>query len=303
MALPPVTVPTGVIATTGTSCNAIWLTWNVASGDQTYDIYRNTTGADPDPLSPPFVLATSTPPYFDTDVIAGTSYYYWVRATNACDTSDLSFNTLGFPATPLAGSVSASATQGTLCSSVEIAWDEMPTAAEYHIYRHTSDDPALASLITEGSVITTSPWQDTSAIAGTTYYYWVTGENDCDESPKDPNGLPGWVGVTAQPSSMFATNDQCNVTIINWDAVSEATGYNIYRNDGGNNFGTAEFVGSTVKLSFDDYTATPAVEYYYWVTASSASCADSNPSSSDTGYSLPGLETPHHQQFFYRQRN
>ena len=293
-ALPSHTIPTGVTATLGTSCENIWINWTVGPNDQTYDIYRNQTGVEPDPETElPTYEGVSLPPYVD-NVGAGdtNTYYYWVRAVNSCPgASDLSENTSGFATPVLTDSPSASATQGTDCLEVEVSWDQLQSAVVYHIYRNVTDDSATANNIAEGQVITTSPWQDVNALAGQTYFYWVTAENDCGESPKDANGQQGWIGVTAQPSSVDASDDGCNMTTISWNEVFDATQYDVYRNTA-NDFGTSTWVGSTDVTTLDDSGAAPAVEYYYWVTASSANCGESSPSSSVTGYSLPGIEIP-----------
>ena len=189
-----------------------------------------------------------------------------VRAINSCPGfSDLSENTSGVAAPVFTDSPSASATQGTDCFEVEVSWDQLQCAVVYHIYRNVTDNPLTANNIAEGQVITTSPWQDVNALAGQTYFYWVTAENDCGESPKDVSGQLGWVGVTAQPSSVAATNDGCNMTTITWNEVFDATQYDVYRNIE-NDFGTVTWVGSTDVTTLDDFDAAPAIEYYYWVT-------------------------------------
>ena len=114
--------------------------------------------------------------------------------------------------------------------TVEISWNQLQGAVVYHIYRNVADTPATANDIAEGEVITTSPWQDVTALAGQTYFYWVTAENDCGESDKDANGQQGWIGVTSQPSSVDASNDGCNMTTITWGEVFDATQYDVYRN-------------------------------------------------------------------------
>jgi YVTN family beta-propeller protein len=72
--------PAGVSAVG--SCSGVSVSWTASTGATTYNVLRGTTCGT--------VLATFTDvtsPYNDTTGAAGTPYYYWVVAVNACGTS------------------------------------------------------------------------------------------------------------------------------------------------------------------------------------------------------------------------
>lgn len=74
------------------------------------------------------------------------------------------------PTVGATGNVSAS--QGTYSNYVSLSWDATPDAVAYQIWRNTSNDPSTATMLTPTSIIGDS-YDDTAAIPGQTYYYWV----------------------------------------------------------------------------------------------------------------------------------
>jgi hypothetical protein len=70
----------------------------------------------------------------------------------------------------------------------------------------------------------------------------------------------------------------CQRILLNWNDVSGATSYNVYRNTT-NNWSTSSFVGSAVTSQFTDLTQpTFGIRYYYWVTAFRLPCLGNNTS-------------------------
>jgi hypothetical protein len=67
-----------------------------------------------------------------------------------------------------------SATYGTYYDKIQISWEIVTGATSYEIWRNTDNDPAEASMIADNS---TSPYNDTSAVPGTTYWYWIKAKN------------------------------------------------------------------------------------------------------------------------------
>ena len=122
-ALPPLTIPTDVIASVGTACGEIWVNWTGAANDQYYDIYRNETGDSPvggdlHPSSP-----WAMPPFVDGTVVDDTQYYYFVVAHNNCGDSDPSLDAMGMAGVEL-DSPAAIVSQGSSCDVVDISWNE-----------------------------------------------------------------------------------------------------------------------------------------------------------------------------------
>ena len=73
------TTPTGLKASQGTSATAVTLSWNAVGNATSYKVYRSTAAG-----TQGAVLGTSAAnSYSDATVVAGTTYYYSVAATNA----------------------------------------------------------------------------------------------------------------------------------------------------------------------------------------------------------------------------
>ena len=74
--------------------------------------------------------------------------------------------------------IGVTATDATLADYVEITWNSVEEAVSYNVYRSNTIDGTKTLL---GNVLTNS-YQDTSAIAGITYYYFIKAVKDGIES-------------------------------------------------------------------------------------------------------------------------
>jgi fibronectin type 3 domain-containing protein len=76
-------------------------------------------------------------------------------------------------------------------SPITLVWDNVYVATSYNIYRGTasgdlSTKTLLASNVANGNASPVTTYTDTSAIAGTTYYYQITSMNvDKESSPSN----------------------------------------------------------------------------------------------------------------------
>ena len=86
--------PTGVSASDGTYSDRICVSWDSVSGATSYTVYRSesTTGTKTN------VGDTSSTSFDDTssDLVAGTTYHYWVKASNSAGTSGFSSSDTGW---------------------------------------------------------------------------------------------------------------------------------------------------------------------------------------------------------------
>ncbi len=72
---------------------------------------------------------------------------------------------------PPSAPTGVAASDGTYTDKVRVTWNASSGATRYEVYRNTSNSHTGETLLT--STQSSSPYDDTSADPGTTYYYWV----------------------------------------------------------------------------------------------------------------------------------
>jgi len=171
LASPPA-APTGVSASDGTYSTKVEVSWSASSGATYYKVFRNTSNTH----SGETVLTTSatSSPYDDTSATPGTTYYYWAQACNSAGCSGYSSHDTGYRAvtiTPPAPPTGVSASDDTYTTKVEVSWSAASGATYYKVFRNISNTHAGETALTPSHP--TSPYDDTSAAPGTTYWYWI----------------------------------------------------------------------------------------------------------------------------------
>ena len=164
---PPPPAPTGVSATDGTFTDRVRVTWNSVSGATSYKVYRATSSVG----AKTFLGSTSGTTKNDTSATPERIYYYWVKASSANgDSGFSSFNT-GYR--EMAVPTGVSATDGTFADKVRVTWNSVSGATFYTVYRAISSGGAKTTL----GVASSPTFDDTTATAGVTFYYWVRATN------------------------------------------------------------------------------------------------------------------------------
>ncbi len=184
------------------------------------------------------------------------------------------------PAAPAAPTLTAS--DGSSAAHVALSWDDGTRETGYVVYRNTVDTYGTATaLYTNAANVVT--YNDTTATAGTLYYYWVAATNLGGSTPSASDS--GYVRLGA-PGSVAATDGSstANVTVT-WNAVTGATSYKVFRSANETETHTSETDLGTQTSPFADTTATPGQKYWYWVKAVDSSPAhESDYSASNDGY-------------------
>jgi fibronectin type 3 domain-containing protein len=249
------TAPTGLAATKGTLPKHVEVTWNSVVSAATYQVFRGTSAGSLAKIA----AGITTTSYADTSAVPGVDYFYSVRAVNVAGIGPVASPAVtGYK--PLAAPTNLAATDN-LPKHIAITWTAVPNAASYQVFRGTnaSNETKIAS------GITTTGYADLTAVQGVIYDYSVRAVNSL--------GL----GITAgpvtgfkclpAPTNLTATDDLSNEVTLNWDGVSGATGYQVFRSTT-DNFAVATNISGTISaLTFNDTSAGPDTLYYYWVRA------------------------------------
>jgi len=91
----PPSTPTGVSASQGTYTDRVIVSWSASTDATSYTVFRNTVDNSGNASQIGTSTATS---YSDTTAVAGTAYYYWVRASNSSGNSGFSASAQGWRA-------------------------------------------------------------------------------------------------------------------------------------------------------------------------------------------------------------
>ncbi|MEI8197689.1 MAG: fibronectin type III domain-containing protein, partial [Phycisphaerae bacterium] len=156
-------------------------------------------------------------------------------------------------------------------SQINLNWTaSLGTVAGYNIYRGTTPGGESTTPLNVSLVATTS-YSDTTAIAGTTYYYTVKGVNTSGSSvaSTETNALT----FPAAPTSPIATTASTTQINVAWTAPSgTVTGYNVYRGTTPGGEGATPINGGTLitTTSYPDTGLAQGTAYYYTVKAVNA---------------------------------
>lgn len=162
--------PTGVSATQGTESSCVRVSWTAPSGATSYTVYRGSTSSS---ANAGYLGAVTTTRYSDTTAKPGVRYYYFVKAKNDSGAGSFSAGAQGWRA--LAAPTDLTASDGTSLDGVNLRWNEVEGAKCYRVYRASSSGGSKKAL---GSWQSGRTYTDTTATAGTTYYYFVTAATD-----------------------------------------------------------------------------------------------------------------------------
>ena len=235
----------------------IVLNWTAVTGATSYNIYWNYAGQGF--LRRAFVSSTTTT-YTDTAVGSGIPVSYYVTAVSAAGQGANS-NTVSLTA----GGSSLSAPTGLAGTNdsnanIYLTWNPSPGASSYNLYRGTQSGHEAALPIIFG--IGTNSYTDANVVPGVGYYYQVTALNGYGESGKSNEASV--VDATTTVAAPTLTGKVSGTSVVlSWNAVSGATGYNVYRNIVGAGY---TLITSVTATTATDAGLTSGLSYSYYVT-------------------------------------
>jgi len=250
------------------SSSSILVTWDEVATALTYKIYRSGESAGTY-LPVGNTSGKSSTSWTDEGLELATTYYYKVVAESECEESAKS--NYGFAATANCENKPAAPTnviaEALSPTEVKISWNAVDGAKTYNIYTKQGD-------LTDGYYLVWEKLTKTTVtISGrhpsTTYYFRISAENDCGESEKS---LPEVSAVTQDcnlpvlpdPTGVTATALSAKSVVINWNEVSGAASYTIYRSTKEDSDYWSVSGGTGFKgTSFIDTTLSASTKYYY----------------------------------------
>ena len=210
---PPPAAPLGLSAVAGDQ--QVSLSWSASSGATGYTVKRSLSSGGPYAS----VGTTASLSALDTGLTNGTTYYYVVSASNAGgegpDSGEVAATPLPPPAAPTNLIVTLSG------GTPVLTWTGSTGATGYTVRRSTAPGGPFA-VVASGLAGTT--YTDSTALAGTTYYYTVSATNSAGESGPSGAGsvTPGFLPVavfiadknTPGVPELFVA-DEAGTTVVN----------------------------------------------------------------------------------------
>lgn len=239
------------------------ISWTSVPFATQYEIYRSATGAD---KSYRIIRRTALLKYTDTTAASGTTYYYVVRAMRGTGNSAIysrfckaqSTTSAVPPSTPTV-TLRIDDTTG----KPVISWNKTANAAQYEIYRSTTGADKSYRIIRRTALLN---YTDTTAVAGTTYYYVVRAIQGTSPNIFRGRFCPAQsircAAVPGVPDMALTTDIDTGHIVISWSAATDAAQYEVFRSTDGSSFSS---VCRTAALTWTDPTTENGVAYYYKV--------------------------------------
>jgi hypothetical protein len=167
--LSDLSAPTGLSASQGTFPHHTTISWAAVSGAASYQVYRSTVDnfADANKL----VGGVTGTTYTDTAAAPGVLHYYWIKPRAGTDMGPASASVSGYTELAAPGNLQIFNDPKHLA----LTWVAVTNATTYQIFRSETDDFSTATKIAVG--ITTSYFNDTTAVSRQPYFYWVRAKN------------------------------------------------------------------------------------------------------------------------------
>lgn len=255
-----------VAAITGTT--QVTLNWrDNTTGETGFDIERSTTNATTGfttiATSPALAATGLTGQYIDNAVVAGTRYWYRVKARLNPTTTTAASNVVNLMLIAPPTNLTAAANQFNR-TTVELNWTNNATNATGTVVeRSLTPSAGFAPIATLGVVNTFS----NSGLTENTRYFYRVATLAAGQQSDYSNEATILTGITP-PSDLTATATSANVVVLRWtDNSANESGYRIERQD----LATGVFAllanVPTNSNEFTDVNLNPDTQYTYRVSA------------------------------------
>lgn len=215
--------PTLTVAPPPPGSTSVTLSWNAIDGATGYQVVKQDTSVGT--WSDEIEVSGTT--YTDTDVMAGKTYGYYVRAVEG-DTEGTWSN---YRSVEIPGGTSAPTTVRTLTvtpsglTTMTLSWDADSAATHYDLRYWTG---SMWDRI--GGDLTTTTYEHTGLTSGETYFYIVRGVNAGGNGPWQSQPYPsGTLDATTTTPELTITHPERLRVELSWTQVSAGATYQVQR--------------------------------------------------------------------------
>lgn len=236
--------------------SAVNVSWGAVADADSYSLYRRVNGGAWSSAMP--MNGTS---YSDTNVSAGMTYGYYVRAVTGGTVGPWSnyaeATVPGGVSRPTAAPANLTVTADSL-TAVDISWGAVTGAASYEIYRW---DGTAGTWIRD---LTGTSHSDSNVTSGSTYSYNIRAVNAAGMGPWSGYQSVTLQDVTSVPVLSLA-HDERGVIELSWTAVAAGATYELDRRKSTGGWVSVTLADATATSHTDNIT--DAGTYYYRVRA------------------------------------
>lgn len=210
---------------------SVQIRWAPVTDAGGYAVYRK-TGTDGSWKKLKKISGNSSVTFTDNTAVLGTTYYYTVRAYRNVSSSTVYSDYVksgikGYSAPVAPGNLKAASGSG----KITLTWSSSPGADSYKIYRKLGTWDSW----TYTAATSKTTWSNTDIYPGSTYYYTVRAVASAGDTKVaggyDKTGVHSYarpaVPDIAHAYHYYSVDD--NTVSLNWDYISGADGYRIYR--------------------------------------------------------------------------
>ncbi|MCB9358135.1 MAG: hypothetical protein H6505_06135, partial [Calditrichaeota bacterium] len=247
------------VAATSNDCDAVTITWEDVTNEDSYQIWREGTNIA--------TVPANSVSYDDATGVPGQIYFYWVVAVNACGSGDVGNTDEGAIANvpPIVEGVTATANQ---CSTITVSWTDQALETGYRVYRDGNLTTPIATL---GANVTS--YANTATTGNHTYQ--VLAFNECGNGPVSAAAAGTGLAVPGVATAVTAV-ENCGDITVSWTAPATSPIVEYYVLRDGSQVGTVP-VGTT---TYSDLNVAAGSHSYRIITAnqcgSGAQSAQSN---------------------------
>jgi outer membrane protein assembly factor BamB len=254
---PPVGLQASVVSTT-----SLALVWTASPGATKYLVLRGTQTGGPYTQ----VGTVTTTAKIVTGLTPATAYYFVVEASAGFAYSGASNEaTAATPAVPAAPTnVTAKAISTT---SVALAWDAVPGATKYSVYRWQGDEGSESAVL--AATVTATKRTLSGLDPGTTYHFDVKAVSAYATS--QASAIVSALTMPATPANLHVTSTKATSIALSWNASQGATRYAVYESTTPG--GPWTLVASPTATAKTVNGLAPGTTYYFTVKAQNASGA------------------------------
>lgn len=247
----------GNVTATSASPTQVNLSWDDSTGESGYSIERF-NGKIYVPIA---TVGADVHTYANSGLVAGTTYYYRVRAVNAGGASLM--NTFAAGTTiPLATALTATSTSTT---AIRLNWTNVLGETGYRVEQSADGSTGWTTLTTTGAEVLT--YTNTGLTTDTPYFYRVTAFNASGDAAA--SAVKTTRTLLAAPTGLAASAPSASQVNLSWSDSTGETGYLIERSLNGVTWAALASVGANV-TSYSNVGLTGGYGYAYRVRAQNA---------------------------------